>query len=216
MICAGCQHVNEPPYFLEDPVRSRREAEACLAEVRDLGFHTLESSSRVFRGWARTELGEPEGVADVEEGLERTLASGSMGGLVQLYLTGADALRVARCFDRSSELVDGAARMIERTGERTSFEPQLPMMRAQLLLEGGDSLAEAEQLLLESVEGYRAYQSPWMELRSALLLGRLALRTGKAEAAHARLAELCDGFPDDLAIGRLGEARALLAELASA
>jgi len=125
-------------YFVDDPERVMRYADACLETVGDLEFHTPEATSHVYRGWARSVLGDVEGgVVETEDGLTRTEASGAMGGLVQLYLTGTDTMLNARRFERAALLLERAAATIERTQERAAFEPQIPMFRAALLMQSG-------------------------------------------------------------------------------
>ena len=192
-----------------------RYADACLDTVRGLGFHTQEATAQVFRGWARAVEGDVEGgVAETEEGLARTEASGAMGGLVQLYLTGTDTMILTGRLERAAELLEKAEATIERTRERAAFEPQIPMFRAALLLESGaGSEEEIEALLLDSIERWHAYESSWMEVRSAMLLGRLALATGRTDAARERLARLLEGFREGFDTPRFRAAQELLERL---
>jgi hypothetical protein len=203
-------------YFIDDADRVRRYADACLDTVGGLDFHTPEATAHVFRGWARAVGGDVEGgVVETEDGLARTEASGAMGGIVQLYLTGTDTMLSAHRFERAFELLERAAITIERTEERTAFEPQLPMFRAALLMASGEGTDdEIEALLLDSIERWRAFESTWMELRSVLLLGRHALVTGRKADARTRLADLYASFPEGFQLKRLLEAKALLEQLA--
>jgi class 3 adenylate cyclase/tetratricopeptide (TPR) repeat protein len=202
-------------YFIDDAERTKRYADACLETIGGLDFHTPEATAQVFRGWARSVLGDVEaGVAETEDGLARTEASGAMGGLVQLYFTGTDTMLNAGRLERASVLLERAAASIERTQERAAFEPQIPMFRAALLMESGQgSDDEIEALLLDSIERWRAFESTWMELRSALLIGRHALRTGRKEPARKRLADLYSGFSEGFGVQRLLDAKALLEQL---
>jgi len=161
-------------YFLDDPAAARSWGDETLATIEGRGFHTPESGAHVYRGWARVLQGDRDGFAEVEAGLELAGASGSLGGLVQLYLTAADAFQALGGFER------------------------------------------AEHMLIESIEGaegWHGYQSPWMELRSVMLLGRLALRTGRREDARVRLSPLYAGFTEGFGTKRLRDAKALLQEL---
>jgi hypothetical protein len=201
-------------YFMDDPESARRGAEECLEVVRDRDFHTNECESLILSGWARACLGDLTGIATIEEGIERTESTGSMGALVQCYLTAADAHLLARDLDRASTMVDRAAAAIERTRERTAYEPQIPMYRAEILLASeAPPLEVLDRLLDESTRGWHAYQSPWMELRTALLRGQLARRSGYAADARDHLISLCDRMPDAADTRRVHDARALLASL---
>jgi hypothetical protein len=90
------------------------------------------------------------------------------------------------------------------------------MIRARILLASRSGThAEAERLLLESLDGWTRSRSPWMALESSLLLGRIALETGdKTAEARARLVELYAGFTEGFETTRLRETRALIETLA--
>ncbi len=88
------------------------------------------------------------------------------------------------------------------------------MLRAHILLGAeGHALEPAEQLLLEAADGFRRFQSPWMELRATLDLARIALQTGRHAEARARLAALYGGFSEGFDRKQLREARTLLDQL---
>jgi class 3 adenylate cyclase len=201
-------------YFLDDAERAAALGRESLAYAEDRGFHVPESVARVFGGWARARLGDPGGLADVERGLSIALRAGSRGGLVQLHIAAAQAQLGSGNFERCMELVDVAAALMAATGERSAHEPQLLTLRAEAILASGtQTLERAQRLLLEAIDGWHAYQSRWMELPTALLLGEIALRTGGEKEAHARILELVQGFAHELETPRLARARRMLESL---
>ena len=199
-------------YFLDDARASRRYAAECVELVRGRGFHTLESSALVFRGWASVVLGDSGGTAQVEKGMALAESAGS-GSLVQLCLTAADASLLVHDYDRTSAYFEGGAAALERTREYAAFAPQIRMLRAQMLLESGEgSQAEIREILLDSIERWRAFESQWMAIRSLSLLRGCAQGANEIEEARARLAEACDALPEAAVTTRVREARALLAQ----
>jgi hypothetical protein len=200
-------------YFLDDPGASQTYAAECLDLVRGRDYHTLESSALVFSGWASVVLGDSGSTAQVEEGIALAESSGSMGGLVQLYVTAADAFLLVRDYDRARGFVERGAAALERTGERAAHEPQIRMLRAQILLESGrGDPAQVRSILLDTIDRWHAFESQWMEIRSLQLLCRCARDAGELEDAHARLAGVCDALTEAADTKRVRDARALLAE----
>ncbi len=202
--------------FLEDAERTQSLAEECLKLVNGRGFHTVECFARVQEGWARVRLGDLGGVAAVEHGLALASTSGTLGGLCQLYFNAAEAYQLVRRFDRAEEALERGVELIERTGEWMGYAPQAAMIRARMLLASrSGSHAQAERLLLESLDGWTRSRSPWMAVESAILLGRIALETrGETAQARARLVEIYAAFTEGFETPRLREARALIEELA--
>lgn len=201
--------------LLEDAERTRALTDECLRVVARRGFHTVECSARVQAGWARVRLGDPDGVRAVEAGLELTRVSGSRGGLVQLYFIAAESYKLAGRFEDAFEALEHGRRLIEDTGEWIGYGPQIPTMRARILLASGKGEpAEVERLLVEAFELWGRGEMPWMQLECAIQLARLAPSTGQSAEARERLAGLHARFTEGFGTPRLREARALLAELA--
>jgi class 3 adenylate cyclase/tetratricopeptide (TPR) repeat protein len=200
-------------YFHEDPEVCARQAARTLEAVEGRGFHTYESAALVFAGWGRVACGDPQGIQQAAAGVTAAEDSGSMGGLVQLYFTAADAFLLAGHFTRASEYVEAATKAIERTGERIAYEPQAPLLRAAILLGSGGEPAEIERQLDDSTRLWHVFESRWMELRAATLRALLAQRTGDLESACRHLADLCRHFEEAPDTGSLARARRLLAEL---
>jgi class 3 adenylate cyclase/tetratricopeptide (TPR) repeat protein len=201
--------------LLEDVKRTRALTDECLRVVTGRGFHTVECSARVQAGWARVRLGDPDGVGAVEAGLELTRVSGSRGGLVQLYFIAAESYKLAGRFEDAFEALEHGHRLIEDTGEWIGFGPQIPTIRARILLaSGAGEPAEVERLLVEAFELWGRGEMPWMQLECAILLARLAPSTGRSAEARERLAGIHARFTEGFGTPRMHEARALLAELA--
>ena len=201
-------------HFREDYARAIELADECLALTRGRGFLPSESIATAFGGWARVMLGDAAGADQFEQGLAIIRDAGAIGGIVQFHVAAAEIAMQQRRIDAGHACVDRAAEWVERLGqERIGFN--VPMLRAELILAADGDLSEAERLVRESIEGFRSFDSLWMELRCALRLGEIALRTGKRAEAHARLAELVGRFSEGFETKRLREAREMLAALAA-
>jgi TOMM system kinase/cyclase fusion protein len=209
---AGCAVAH---LLMDDPERTRALAEECLKESHGHGFHTVEAATMVREGWARVRLGDLDGIAAVEEGEALASTSGTLGGLSQLHFEAADAYQRAGLTARALEALERGAQVSERTGESMAI-PQVAMIRARILLQSSSGThAEAERLLLESLDGFERLQSPWWALEPALLLARIALQTGnKIDEARARLVQQYAAFTEGFETARLREARALIDQLA--
>jgi class 3 adenylate cyclase/tetratricopeptide (TPR) repeat protein len=201
--------------LLEDVERTRTLTDECLRVVAHRGFHSVECSARVQAGWARVRLGDLDGVRAVEAGLELTRVSGARGGLIQLYFIAAESYRLAGRFEEAFGALEHGRRLIEGTGEWIGYGPQIPTMRARILLaSGAGDPAEVERLLVEGFALWGRGEMPWMQLECAILLGRLARSTGRSAEARERLAGVHARFMEGFGMQRLREASAVLAELA--
>jgi hypothetical protein len=201
-------------YFLDDPESTMTLARKTLEAVESRGFHTYDSSARVFGGWGRVVGGDEADLDDVAAGVASAESSGSMGGHVQLYFAECDAHLAAGRFQEATGYLEAASNAIERTGEHAAFDPQVPMFQAAIgLASERASDDEIERLLDDSTRLWHVFGSKWMELRTALVRGRLALRSGNAANAQAQLQARCRHFESAPHAGRVAEARQLLAEL---
>ncbi|MBW2240711.1 MAG: AAA family ATPase [Deltaproteobacteria bacterium] len=201
-------------YVLDDADRTALEARQLLEAIEDRGFHSYYSSGRVFEGWARVMKGDIDGLEELAEGVALAEESGSRAGIVQIYFAATNACIAAGDFDRAGEHLERARKMIELTKERTAFEPQVSMLRAKIAIRAGlGTDQEIEALLDDSTRRWKVFGSQWMEVRTAILRGELAKKTGNRHAALEQLSRLCARFEDAPARGQILEARKLLAEL---
>jgi hypothetical protein len=140
--------------------------------------------------------------------------SGALGGLVQLLFAGVDTYARAGRFEDAYETLERASAVIERTGEQSGYQAQVPMFQAQLMLQTGTGTAsEAASLLIESIVLNERSEARWLALRSAIRLGRIAAEAGVRDLARAHLSTLHEGFTEGHESPQLIEARALLADL---
>jgi len=134
-----------------------------------------------------------------------------VAGMPRFYLASAEVHLLAGRPAKALEQVARAEAFIERSGERFTYEPEALTARGQILLESGGDLDQAEAVLLRAHDLWERKQSPWMLIRVATLLGRVALARGTgAVEAHERLARVYAGFDEGFETPRFQEARHVL------
>jgi hypothetical protein len=201
-------------HFLEDHERLLEFSNEALAICDGRGWRQQEAIAHENAGWARVMLGDAGGAAQWERGLRLLLDSGAIGGMVQFYVEGAElSIRLGR-FDEADERIARAEEWIGRLGQKL-FLPNVTLLRAERLLASKGDPREVERMLLAAVEGWRVRRSRWMELRSALRLGEVALLTGDLAPAHARLTELVSRVRGGEGTKRMRETRSMLAALSA-
>lgn len=201
--------------FRRESLEARELAEAVIALSTEYGFQYNLGMSEILRGWALAEGGDAgEGLPQIRKGLDHLETLGAEmfrpHGLCLL----ADVYgRVGRAEQGLAALAEAQA-AVARSGE-SYYEAELHRIRGELLLESeaGDTQAEAEASLRQSLEIARKQQAKALELRASLSLGRLYVRqTERAKARHA-LAEIYGWFTEGKDAPDMKEAGALLAEL---
>ena len=116
--------------------------------------------------------------------------------------------------NRAIAILDEAQATCDRLGNRT-FEAELHRVRGERLLErdpANPALAEGAFLSAVAVAKHQGARS--FELRAALALAKLYQSTGRDAEAHAVLAPALEGFAATPEFAEVGEAQALLAEIA--
>ena len=169
---------------------TRSHAAAAIAIARDQEFRLLFAWASAFEGWAEGQLGR------CEEGLQKIAASVSSVRAVncsqfQPHLLGllADThLKMGRSHEGMAT-VEEALRVALQTGERF-YESELRRLKGELrFTEGRNSLATAEQDLLEASKISRDQGATLFGLRATASLGRLWLRNGKHREAKELIAQ---------------------------
>jgi hypothetical protein len=203
-------------HLLDDPEQTEAHASEFMERLVGRGFHNVECSARILGGWARARLGDASGIKDLEEGLRMARQRGALGGLVQFLFAAIDVYARSGQFERGFEVLGQAAEVIQHTGERVGYAPQLPLIRARLLWQSASgSRSQVEALLRHSIELWKRNQAPWQQLDAAILLAQVAKDADVRSEARGRLAELYDGFSEGLQTPRLRQAHALLGSLSA-
>jgi predicted ATPase len=183
----------------------------------DQGFAMLSAGGMILHGWAlAVEEDLDEGIRQMRQGLQDWQATGALSHRAYQLALLAEALgrkgQVPEALRTSTEALDLAS----STGERF-LEAELHRLRGEIFLRGGeDGEAEpsgAEACFRRSLAVARAQECRSLELRTALSLGRLALRRPDHAEAAELLARTYGWFTEGFDTLDLQEARSLLLEL---
>jgi predicted ATPase/DNA-binding winged helix-turn-helix (wHTH) protein len=119
-------------------------------------------------------------------------------------------------FEEALTMIDTQIARVEAQGG--SFDlPELIRVKAAILLTaGGERDAEAEALLLRSLDHARSQSALAWQLRAATTLARLQMRTGRAAEAATRLGAVYALFAEGFQTPDLSAARKILAGLGAA
>jgi class 3 adenylate cyclase len=197
-----------------DVQEALRCADDVIAISSERSYWIWPAWSRIMRGWALAELGQPrEALALVSREMEGLRARGiqcgltyGLGGLAGIHLKlgqSSEGLRVVH------EALDQA----ERTGER-GFEVELRRLRGELLRARGRD-CEARHDFLRARALAREQGAVVFELRTTVSLGRVLRDTGHPEVARKLLARVLTRFNASVDSADLQEARVLLEALSS-
>ena len=194
---------------------SRVEASAAetlrLAKDKSLGL--WQALGRIHFGWALSELGHPDGLAEIEAGLD-DLRRIKVGRYECFHLgLAADARSRAGQHDAAQATI-AAAFAAQAKGRDMAFLPDLHRLRAAIALRApGDSVEAAEADLNRALALARDQASPSLELRAARDLARLWGERGERRRARDLLAPVYRWFTEGLANPDLQEAKRLLDHL---
>jgi predicted ATPase len=167
----------------------------------------------MIRGWTVVmHQQEPQGLAQIREGLETLWATGTR--LMQPYLLAL----LAEAYGAMQQPVTGLAVLAEactgsvETGEQW-YDAELHRLRGRLLAQTGAAPQETEAAYQQALTTARRQQARAWELRAAMSLARLWQQQGKQAEARALLTPVYDWFTEGFDTTDLQEARALLEEI---
>jgi len=202
-------------YYRGDVAATSQALDSWRQAVVDSGTEPLFRGVRLgVAGWCEVRAGHnTEGVQTLEAALADVVAKGQ--GLVYTFCVCllADALRNAGRAEEGLKLLDESPATGTTLDERIRASVMLRVRGELLLALDEPRVAEAEALFHEAIEIARGQEAKWYELRASLRLARLLRDTGRADEAHAELAEIYGWFTEGHDLPDLLEARELLAEL---
>ena len=194
----------------------REHARALIALSTEHDASQWLAAGTIMDGAARAELGEgPAAIAQIRRGLA---AYGSTGA--QLFLPYFLSL-LARAYSRIGQPHEGlrviglALESTRTTGERV-WEAELNRLEGELRLASDpDDVAHAMECFRRAIEIARQQAARSWELRATSSLARLLVAAGRRDEARRTLAGVYDWFTEGFDITDLGEAKALLDDLAT-
>jgi tetratricopeptide (TPR) repeat protein len=178
------------------------------------GMPLYESWSSTCLGWARWRGGdELAGIEEMRRGIQLMLRQGrfTFGQLARALLAQAEAAR--GCVEEALESVAAGLVDIKETGQH-AFASTLHCTQGEILSTYEPSNpARAEQAFLTAIEIAKKQGTRSFELRAAVGLAKLYLRTGRPTAGRTVLASALEAFEGSSDLPDFAEAQNLLAEL---
>jgi len=188
---------------------ARREAEAAIDLSEEYGFPIWLTLSRIIKGEALAQLGNPEeGLIELRRGIDEFQSSGTQASLPSHLLGLARALRCAQRYGEALDAVREGLDTVERNSERRA-EADLYRVQGELLCISSDR-TEGEACLHRAIDIARAQSAKLWELRAATSLAKLWHERGESKEAHQLLAPILEWFTEGFDTLDLVAAKALL------
>jgi predicted ATPase len=189
-------------------------AEAAIILATEQGFPFWRAYGSILHGWALTQQGQAqEGIEQIHQGLTAYRATGAEANRPYFLALLAEAYGTIEQPEAGLTVLAEALTHADKTGERW-WEPEIYRLKGVLLLQSADNHAEAHACFHHALDIARRQQAKALELRAATSLGRLWQQQGKCAEARQLLAEVYGWFTEGFDTPDLGEAKALLDELA--
>jgi predicted ATPase len=199
-----------------EPCQVRERTEVVIRISAERGFALYSALGASLHGWALIEGGENAGIAQLQEGIAARQAIGAAALVPGQLVSLADAYGRAGNLQGALSILDKAACLVERTGERC-WQAELCRLKGDLLLAQGHAEDEVEACFQRAIDVARRQSARSWELRAATSLARLWHAQGTPEKrvkARDLLRGIYDWFTEGFDTADLQEAKALLDALA--
>jgi predicted ATPase len=154
-----------------------------------------------------------EGIAQIQEGLVASLATGAELTRPFLLCLLAEAYKETGRFDDGLSALTQALAAAEEHENRT-YEAETHRLKGELLLRQNDpNAAEAQSCFERAIEVARNQSAKSWELRATMSLARLLDKHGKRAEARVMLADIYGWFTEGFDTRDLKDAKTLLDEL---
>ena len=188
-------------------------SDALMAVATEQGLPFYQAWAATFRGHAKVRQGDvAQGMALLCGGVDAYRKTGAVMWLPCFIALLAEAHEMSGQTSEATRLLDDAAQLVERTGERW-IAAELTRHRGRLLARSGNADA-AEHLYCEALSIAHSQGARLLALRAATSLARLRCEQGRHAEARPVLAPLYSWFTEGANTPDLSEAKALLIELA--
>ncbi|MGI9336523.1 MAG: AAA family ATPase [Gammaproteobacteria bacterium] len=189
------------------------ETERLIALCTEQGFDLFLVRGRGYRGFALCLQGQvAEGLAELSQCNTILETTGALAGTTHLKAMLAAAFDLAGDRDAAWRALEQAFEDMEHRNERM-FEPELHLVRGDLLLARSNGAKQAEASYQLALETAHARGTRALKLRPALRLANLWKDRRKKKQARELLESVCVHFEDDDRMPDLDAARDLMSAL---
>ena len=195
-------------------LRAQEAVDRIEADARHNGLMASGSIARGLRGHLLIERGEIQAGVELLLEFQQFLDTTRYGSLLVWFSAPlAWGLAQQGRLEQALTTLDVQIARVESQGGSFDLPELIRVKGAILLTAGGERDAEAEALLLRSLEQARRRSALAWELRAATTLARLQMRTGRAGEAATALGAVYSRFTEGFQTPDLSAARKLLEEL---
>ena len=173
------------------------QADAAIALCEEHEFVHYVAMAKILRGWARTQQGDFEnGIAEIQEGLEKERATGAL--LFESYSRGllADACIKNKRYEQALEFLNqGKLRLDEADGEHF-YAAEIYRLLGEIYLRSNQNLDQAEHYFSKGLKTSREQKAKSLELRLCLSMWDLYDLKRNADKCRPQLGEVYGSFTE--------------------
>jgi tetratricopeptide (TPR) repeat protein len=185
------------------------QANAAIALCEEHEFVHYLAMARILRGWARAQKGEfEEGIAEIQEGLEKERATGAL--LFESYSLGllADACIKNKRYGQALEFLR-QVRLDEENNERF-YAAEIYRLLGETHFQSNQDLDQAEDYFAKGLKVAREQKTKFFELRLRLSMCDLCDVRQNPDTCRSQLGETYGSFSEGFDTADLVRAKARL------
>jgi class 3 adenylate cyclase/predicted ATPase len=187
------------------------QANAAIALCEEHEFVHYLAMALILRGWAKAQQGElDEGIAEIQEGLEKARATGAL--LFESYTLGllADACLKNESYRQAFEFLGQARLRLEEESSERYYAAEIYRLLGETYLRSHQDLDQAERFLCKGLEIAREQNAKSLELRLSLSIYDLYELGPSTDEYRSQLGEIYGSFSEGFNTNDLAGAKARL------
>jgi len=187
------------------------QANAAITFCEEHEFVHYLAMGLILRGWANAQQGEFEnGVADIQEGLEKERATGAL--LLETYALGllADACIRNKHYGQAFDFLEQARLRLDDKNSERFYAAEIYRLLGEAYLQSGQNPEQAKYFFNESLKIAREQKAKSLELRTCLSMCYLYEATENADKYRSELRDIYASFREGFDTADLVKAKAML------
>lgn len=187
------------------------QANAAIAFSEEREFVHYVAMAQILRGWAMAQQGEyGEGIAEIQEGLEKERATGAL--LFESYSLAllADACIKNKLYERAFEFLGQVKSRLEKADTEQFYAAEIYRLLGEAHLQSNQKRDQAEHYFSKGLKVAREQKAKSLELRLCLSMCNLHDKGQNAEKGRSQLGEVYGFFTEGFDTPDLVKARAIL------